>query len=91
MKNGVKKCNVDLMSTQKDSPVPLPDPSLFVGGGLLVPSWDGVGDEGGGGAGPLVGVWLPGEGAVLLLLRELWRCGSSGATSPLTAGPLVMR
>lgn len=40
------------------------------GGGLLTPCWEGVG-EGGGGAGPLVGVWPPGEGAVLLLLREL--------------------
>lgn len=55
-----------------DSPAPLPDPSLTGGGGLLLPCWEGVGEAGGGGgAGPLVGVWPPGEGAVLLLLSEL--------------------
>lgn len=64
------------------------------GGGLLVPCCEGVGEAGGGaGAGPLVGVWPPGEGADLLLPRELWRCGSSGADSipPLPAGPLATR
>lgn len=36
-------------------------------------------------------MWPPGEGAGLLLLSELWRCGSSG-TSPLPpVGPLVIR
>lgn len=42
------------------------------GGGLLALCWEGVGEAGGGGgAGPLVEAWPPGEGAVLLLLREL--------------------
>lgn len=70
---------------------PLPGGSLTGGGGLFA-CWEGVGEAGGGGgAGPLVGVWPPGEGAVLLLLRELCRCGSSGAVSPLPAGPLATR
>lgn len=51
-----------------------------------------MGDAGGGGgAGPLLGVWPPGEGADLLLLRELCRCGSSGAASPPPVGPLLRR
>lgn len=58
------------------------------GGGLLDPCW-GVGEAGGGGAGPLVEP--RGEGAALLVLRELWSCGSSGATSPPPVGPLLTR
>lgn len=75
----------------RHSPGPLVDPSLSGGGGLL-PCWWGVGEGGGGGAGPRVGAGPPGvgEGAVLLLPSELWRCGSSGAASP-PAGPLVVR
>lgn len=50
---------------------PLAGGSLTVCVGRLPPCWEGVGEAGGGGgAGPLVGVWPPGEGAVLLLLRE---------------------
>lgn len=63
-----------LTTCVEPSPAPLPGASLTGGGGLLAPCWDGVGDAGGGGgggAGPRVGVWPPGEGAVLLLLREL--------------------
>lgn len=52
----------------------------------------GVGEGGGGGAGPRVGAEPPGvgEGAVLLLPSELWRWGSSGPASP-PAGPLEVR
>lgn len=73
------------------SPGPLVEPSLSGGAGLLLPCWWGVGDGGGGGAGPRVGAGPPGvgEGAVLLLPSELWRCGRSGASPP--AGPLVAR
>lgn len=68
-----------------------PGGSLTGGGGLVTPCWEGVGEAGGGGAGPLVGVWPPGEGACLLLPRELCRCGKSGAASSPVApdGPLA--
>lgn len=33
----------------------------------------------------------PGEGAGLLVPRELWRCGSSGTASPSPVGPLLPR
>lgn len=72
------------------SPGPLVEPSLSGGGGLLPACWEGVGEGGGGGAGPLVGAGPPGEGAALLPPSELWRCGSSGAASP-PAGPLALR
>jgi len=74
-------------------PVALPGGSLTGGGGLVTPCWEGVGEAGGGGAGPLVGVWPPGEGACLLLPRELCRCGKSGAASSPAApdGPLATR
>lgn len=54
----------------------------------MVPCW-GMGEAGGGGAGPLVEP--PGEGAALFVLRGLWRCGSPGATGPLPVGPLLTR
>lgn len=73
------------------SPRPLPDPSLSGGGGLPPACWEGVGEAGGGGgAGPLVGAWPPGEGAALLLPTELWRWGKSGVESP-PAGPFAVR
>lgn len=65
-------------------------PSLSGGGGLLPVCWWGVGDEGGGGAGPRVVAGPPGEGAVFLLPSELWRCGSSGAASS-PAGQLTVQ
>lgn len=49
----------------------------------------GAGEVGGAGAGPLVEP--PGEGAGLLVPRELWHWGSSEAPSPLPVGPLLMR
>lgn len=58
------------------------------GGGLLAPCW-GMGEAGGGGAGPLVEA--PGGGTALLVLREFCRWDSSGATSPLPVGPLLTR
>lgn len=68
------------------------EPSRIGGAGLLPPCWLMVGEGGGRGAGPRLGTGPPGvgEGAVLLLPSELWRCGSSGPAS-LPAGPLAVR